>query len=183
MSNVSKKLPRGVLTVDDLKARCVVDPVSHCWLWQGATSDLGRQPRIWTFDHERVEKRAMSGPLAAWNIAFGEAPRPGHLVFRCCQRNLCLNPAHLRQAASKKEIGLHIQRAKTRVGTHVEQRRENVRAAWRATGCKLIDAAIVREIRQASASTTNRKLAALHNVSEGVVSNIRRGKSYREVTV
>lgn len=73
-------MKRGVLTVESLKARCIVDATTHCWLWTGARSGRSPAPRIWTLDHARLEKRVMSGPLAAWNIAYGAPPRPGRLA-------------------------------------------------------------------------------------------------------
>jgi len=54
---------RGLLTVEAVKARCTVDPATHCWLWQGATAADG-VPRLHTLDYARVEKRSRSGRCA-----------------------------------------------------------------------------------------------------------------------
>lgn len=170
---------RGMLTIDRLKARCVVDQASHCWLWQGATS--GGLPKLWTLDYGRVEKRVMPGPLAAWHISRQAPPRDGHLVFRSCGHRACLNPAHLREMGSRAEIGLHIRRARSRVGTHVEARRRNIRAAMAATGVVPTPADVVRAIRAAPAEVTGLALAAQYGISHQTVSKIRRGESRMEV--
>lgn len=170
---------RGMLTVDQLKARCAVDRATHCWLWQGATS--GGLPKLWTLDYGRVEKRVMPGPLAAWHISRQAPPRDGHLVFRSCGHRACLNPAHLREMASRAEIGLHIRRARSRVGTHVEARRRNIRAAWAARGVVPTPLEVVRAIRAAPKQVTGRSLARQFCLSDQTVSRIRRGESRREV--
>lgn len=172
-----------ITTVAQLKARCIVDPSTHCWAWTGATSGHGRlrMPTLWAFDHARCEKRTMTGPLAAWNIAHGAAPLPGWRVFRTCGHTACLNPAHLREARSAAEIGQHIRRAGTRKGLNVEANRENIRAAWAATGIVPTAPHVVRAIRAADGSVTGRALAAQFGVSKQTVSRIRNGLSHRGV--
>ena len=73
-------MKRGELTVEALKERCKVNPVTHCWDWQGAMSE--NEPRVWTLDYERICKRVMSGPLAAWHIAYQAPPREKVLAVR-----------------------------------------------------------------------------------------------------
>lgn len=172
-------MKRGMLTIDQLKARCVVDQASHCWLWQGATS--GGQPKLWTLDYGRIEKRVMPGPLAAWHISRQAPPLDGHLVFRCCGNRLCLNPAHLREMASRAAIGLHIRRARSLVGTHVQVRRQNIRAAWAARGMVPTPLEVVRAIRAAPKQVTGRSLARQFGLSDQTVSRIRRGQGRLEV--
>lgn len=172
---------RGLLTVAQVRARCDIDPARHCWLWQGAKGVDGT-PRLWTFDHQRGEKRSMSGALAMWNIAHQEAPRPGHLVYRCCGARACLNPAHLKQARDKAEIGLHIRRAGYRIGIAVEARRANQRRAMEARGITPTAPEVVRAIRKAPMETSNVELAAIHGISHTTVSRIRRMESHKEVS-
>jgi hypothetical protein len=171
----TKKLPRGVCTVEALKARCAVDLATHCWVWQRAVSN--NQPRIHTFDHARGEKRVMPGSLAAWNIGHGAAPRPGKMVFRCCGRNLCVNPAHLREAGSLAEIGAHIRRSGRLVGSNLEQRRANMARAHASMGTRLTPRAVVEAIWAAPKTTTGRSLALTLGVSEATVSRFRTGTS------
>lgn len=175
------KRARGMLTINQLYARCVVEADTGCWLWQGATTNGGKEARIWTFDHARGEKRSMSGPLAAWNIAFKAAPKTGHLVYRCCQRKLCLAPAHLRQASDLAEIGAFIRRCGSRKGTALEARRANIALAHIANGLTPTPAAIVQAIRARGDVPTNVALAAEFGLAHSTVSRIRRGDSHRQV--
>lgn len=168
-------MKRGITTVEALKARCAVDPATHCWLWQGAVS--GDQPKLHTFCHDRGCKRTMTAMRGAWNIAFGEAPPAWALVFRACQRQLCVNPAHLRLARDHADIGRHIRLAGTRVGTATKQRQENAKRGREAMGIKDTPAEVARLIREAPASVKGVELAAMHNLSRNAVSKIRRGLS------
>lgn len=174
-------MKRGILTIEALKARCTVVPDTGCWLWQGACSGTPPTPRIWTLDYGRAEKRTMSGPLAAWHIAYEAPPRPGRLVYRGCMSSLCLNPWHLREASTKAEIGLHIRRTGIRVGTALESRRANVRLAQAASGVVQTPDDVVLAIRAAPPGVTNKALCELHGVNRTVVSRIRRGESHRQV--
>lgn len=170
-----------ITSVAQLKARCTIDPATHCWLWAGATTGVHGVPAIWCFDHGRGEKRTMSGPLAAWNIAHGEAPPAGTLVFRGCCRTLCLNPAHLRRARSKAEIGQHQRRAGSRRGTAVESRRANIIKAWEVAGIVPTKPEVVRAIRNTPPSVTGQALAKQFGLSQTTVSRIRRGQSHKGV--
>lgn len=171
----------SILTTADVLARCKVDPASHCWIWQGAASSDG-VPRIHTLDYARAEKRTMSGPLAVWHIAHCAPPRPGHLVYRGCQNRLCLNPAHLRQAADKAAIGLHIRRLGSRKGKCTETRIANLRRAQIAAGAIPTPPEVVLAIRAVPrAEATNRDLARRHGIAEQTVSRIRRGDSFKHL--
>lgn len=172
-------MKRGITTVEALKARCTVDPATHCWLWQGAMS--GGQPKFHAFCHDRGCKRTMTGSRGAWNIAFGESPPAWAMVFRACQRQLCVNPAHLRLARDHADIGLHIRLAGTRVGTATESRRENARKGREKRGIRDTPAAIVRAIRAAPPTVTGLELAAMHRLSSQTVSKIRRGQTHAHV--
>lgn len=164
----------------DIRERCVVDQVTHCWQWTGGMS-CDHTPRVYAFDHARCEKRSMSGPLGAWNIAFGAAPRPGHFVARSCGNKLCLNPVHLREFASQAEIGRQIRLSGRRKATNMDARRANQRLAARAAGNDPTPPEIVRAIRAAPATVTARELALLHGIAHQTASRIRRGDSHRDV--
>lgn len=169
-----------MLTVQALRARCTIDPATHCWLWQGAVDPKG-SPRFHTLDYARCEKRVLSGPLAAWNIAYGEAPRPGWLVYRCCGGGRCLNPAHLRQVRNRAEMGEAIRLSGRLKGQHLEARRASAAAGWKAQGIVPTPPELVRLIRATPSSTTHTEVGALHGVKHQTVSRIRRGLSHRGV--
>jgi hypothetical protein len=175
---------RGITTVSDIKARCKVDPATHCWLWHGGFSSTNgiKSPAIYAFDHAAGCKRVMTGTRGAWNVAHGAAPLPGFLVFRACCNPLCLNPAHLREARSKANICRHIARAGVLKGTHVEARRANGAKGLAAMGIVVTPPDVVLAVRRAPASETNRAIARRLGLSESVVSGIRLGKRHRHVT-
>jgi hypothetical protein len=168
------------LTVDDLRAKCVVDASTGCWNWNGALSMDGI-PRIWTLDYARITKRSMSGPRAAWSIAHEADPGPGWLVFRRCGNRRCLAPVHLARARDKAEIGLHIRRAGWRVGTAVESRLANLVLARAACGIVPTSEHMVREIRAADPEETTADIARRYAISHSTVSRIRLGKSHKHV--
>lgn len=173
-------MKRGVLTIESLKERCKVHAVTHCWEWQGATTSDGH-PRVWTLDYERVCKRVMSGSLAAWHIAYQAPPRAGCLVFRACQNILCLNPAHLREAKDKMEIGLHIRRLGSRIGTALESRRANILKAHAANGIRITSREKVLAVRAADKTLNNTQVGALLGMKASTVSAIRAGKRHAGV--
>lgn len=163
-------IPRGVTTVDDLRLRSIRDPLSCCWLWQGATS--GGKAAIWTFDHARGEKRVMSGPMAVWNIAYDAAPRPGWMVFAGCGNSLCVNPAHTRQVPSRTEYGAYVRARGWLVGVAVEAKRESLRKARKARGVVDTPPEIVAQVR--AMTETAAEIASRLGITRRVVYEIRR---------
>jgi len=179
---VAKHGKHGLIaTIEDLRARCKVDPVTHCWEWTGAHSGANGLPALHAFCHERGEKRTMTGPRAAWNIAFGEAPGRDEWIFRGCCNNLCLNPAHLRRAKSPADVGLHQRRSGSRRGTAMDARRSNIAKAWERNGITPTPAGVVQQIRNAPATVTGIELAAQFGLAMSTVSKIRRGESHKGV--
>lgn len=170
----------SITRIADLEARSLRDAATHCWHWQGAKATDGR-PRIWTFDHERGEKRSMSGPKAVWNIAHGRAPRSGWLIYRTCFSTDCANPAHHAQAPDKAAIGRAVARSGKRKGTSLDQRRANALKAAAAAGITYTPNEIVKAIRAAGPETTSTSLAIHHGIARQTVSRIRRGESHRGV--
>jgi len=163
-------------TLDEMKARCIVDAVTRCWNWQGACSKHG-QPRVYAIDYEQRTMRTMNGPKAAWMLAHEKAPTPGYLVFRSCQNRKCLNPVHLSQAKSLQDIGAHIRRSGVRKPRSAAQIESSKRMA-RMYLCKHSSPTpdhVVAAIRAADPELTNFAVAALHGVKHWTVSRIRRG--------
>lgn len=185
MNERKKPGSRGVCTVADLRARSRVDPLDGnpydpCWHWLGCLS-TDKRPRIWTVDLDRGIKTALSGPKAVHYIATGK-PLRGRRAFRKCGSADCVNPGHHGTAANAAEIGAFVAAAGWRKGTHVEQRRANVKLAHQARGITPTPAPVVLAIRQAPENVTSTELAARFGLSPQTASAIRRGKSRREVT-
>ena len=170
----------SILTIDDLRTRSRIDAFTGCWHFQGSLSSDG-VPRIHTLDYELSEKRVMSGPKAVWNIAHCCALRPGWLAFRRCVTADCVNPVHVDQAASRKDIGRHISLSGRRKGTAVKARQQNLVKAREAAGIVPTAEHIVLEIRAAAASVTSRAMAHQFGIAEQTVSRIRRGQSHRHL--
>ena len=172
-------MKRGICTIADLRAWCDVNHNTGCWIWQGGLS--GGAPRIWTFDHEAGEKRVMTGPRGAWNIAHQEAPRRGWQVYRRCMVTLCLCPVHLAQARDGQAIGQHIRLSNVQKGTFIEQRRANLIKARDGSASKFIPREIVLACRSAGPEVTNVSLAILHGIGASTTSRIRRWLSHQDV--
>ena len=171
-------IPRGVTTIDDLRERCRLDPVTHCWHWLGSTS-RGR-PVIYTFDHARGQKRPMAATLATWNIAHERAPLPGYLICRACPHASCANPVHMREVRGRAGMGVVTHRVGYLRGLHVESRRANVAQARAANGQRPdLTPAEVLQIRAALAEgATRQAVADRFGYSLCVVADIKRGRSY-----
>jgi hypothetical protein len=170
---------RGIRSMDDLRERCDVDPVTRCWIWRGCVDETG-YPRIPAFDPAAGEKRSMAGARAAWCIAHGEAPLPGYYVYRSCGNRRCLNPVHLRQVRDRKEAGRLIAARGSQKGLRSYE--ATIAAAskgWVKQGITVTSPEIVRAIRAAPPDVTGRALARMHGVSEQRVSAIRNGRSHR----
>lgn len=86
---------RGVNSIEDLRERSVVDPVTHCWHW--TLAKVKGHPRIWTADLDAMDKGVMSGPRAVWYIAHGK-PLGDHVAYMGCWVKDCVCPAHVRSA-------------------------------------------------------------------------------------
>jgi hypothetical protein len=174
----------SITTIEDLRRRSHTTPLDPnpydpCWHWDGAKS-TGGVPAIWTFDHDRGEKRTMPGPMAVWNIAKG-CGTGEKLAYRTCCATACVNPQHIALAVDRAEIGRHIAAMGWRKGRNYETRRANLVAAHAAAGIVPTPAAIVLAIRAAPATATNRSIAAEHDIGESLVSKIRLGKTRRSV--
>lgn len=166
-------------TIEAIKARCTVNPVTHCWEWRGATTH--GQPRVWAFDASAGEKRSITGACAVWQIAFGRKPRPGEIVYRACGCILCLNPAHLR-AGPKSAMGENIRLSGRWAGLPCSPARlRALDLARKARGTTPTDRNIVIAIRQAPSTVTTTALALQHGISVQTASRIRTGRSHRHL--
>lgn len=97
----------GITTLDDLKGRCIVDDLTGCWHWQGATvtdrKSGKRTQRLWIFDALAGEFRVMSGPMAVVELA-GKRAQAETMGWRACRCDDCMNPAHM-MSGTKREWG------------------------------------------------------------------------------
>lgn len=173
-----KKPQRGTYRPQDLFKNSEVRPGSNCWHWLGAKSQAG-VPRIWTFDHDRGEKRCLAGPTAVWNIANG-AGTGGRIPYRNCFCLDCVNPEHIAIVNDKAELGnVMRERNRHRTDAGMQARRINIAKAQAGAGIVRTPAEIVLAIR--SMPGTGRSIARQLGMAEQTVSRIRRGESHRDL--
>lgn len=165
-------------TIDEIRAKCVVDAATRCWLWRGAGWKQGRM-RIYAKDHRGATKRTMNGPLAVWNIAQCESPPLGYLPYRWCGNAMCANPVHLRLARGRADLMHCIARQGRLKGTHLEQRRAAAARGRIAQGMRDTPEHVVREILAAEGS--NFAVAKRLGVHHSVVSRARLRQTHKTI--
>lgn len=103
----------GIHHLDDVRQRCVVDEISGCWVWTGATSD--GVPRMWSTSLATGRRCTMPGRAVTWQLSTGK-PIPGKWrVFATCDEKLCVSPEH-GQAMRVSEWGRQLAAAGTLKG-------------------------------------------------------------------
>ena len=164
--------------IQDLYRRSVVGKTG-CWHWQGASRSDG-QPAIWTFDHDRQEKRTTTGPRAVWMIAYGPV-RPGLVAYRCCASRDCVNPKHMRCGTRAEMVRTAAANGAFDGPRIAEARKHNLRLARAAAGIVDTPDHMVLAVRTSVESESGRSIARRLGLGENVVSRIRRGMSRVEV--
>lgn len=177
MARLKPSISRGVTTVDDLRERSIVDGATHCWLWQGGCSN--GKAAMWTFDHDRGEKRVMPGPRAVWNIAHGAAPLRGCMVFARCGNPMCVNPAHMREARSRAEYGAFVRRAGWLCGKALAQKADALVKARAARGIVDTPKDIVQRILEIPLDVPGTEVARRLGVKVGRVYDVRSMRTHR----
>ncbi|RTL08961.1 MAG: hypothetical protein EKK62_04795 [Acidimicrobiia bacterium] len=173
-------IPRSINTVDDVRARCRIDPVTHCWHWLGATSR--GKPVMYTLDPGRVDKRVMPGRRAVWCIAHGSAPSPGYLVVASCGVSDCVAPAHLIEVRGRAGVTQRLARAGRLRGIAVAQKRAAAATARARKGVVDLQPDQVRQIRALlAAGASQAEVGRGMGLSRGVINRIALGLSYRHV--
>lgn len=170
---------RGVATINDLRARSVIDTATRCWHWQCAK--IKGAPRIWTLHLDEVEKRVLSGPRAVWYIAHGT--RLGSRVaYMACWNKDCVCPVHVR-AGQKGEVNHLAALAGVYRRSDAARAANVVNAAKARAARNAVDtpADVVLAIRAAAGSTTQVEIGRSLGISKTVVSRILRGQTFRHL--
>ena len=148
-------------TLESIKARCL--ECGECHLWQGSTNGSG-QPKL---QHTSTRR-------AVWSLSSGKNVPAGRLVTVSCGQVACVNPDHL-ALTSKAEVS-----RKTNARWDVKLRRSASSARANREKLGKITMVIARQIR--ASEVTGKQLAIDLNVSESLVSLVRRNKSWIEHT-
>lgn len=154
-------------SIENFWSRIEIKTLDACWEWTGGTNNTGYGTASWhgvTYTAHRI---------AAWSIGLIESPqapidREGTgFILHSCDNRLCCNPTHLN------------------VGTYTENQLEAYSRGRRTqpkgskhSNAKLSDTH-VKEIR--ASMLTQDRLAKKYNVSQRVISLVKRNETYKEV--
>lgn len=170
---------RGVATIDDLRARSVIDPSTRCWIWQCAS--IHGSPRIWALHIDEMDKRVLSGARAVWYIAHG-TKLGSNVAFMSCWNKACVCPVHVR-AAPKGEVNRLAGRAGVYSRSPLAHAANvvNARKARAARGVVDTPAHVVLAVRAAAGTGTQEEIGQRLGLSKTVASRILRGATYRHL--
>ncbi len=162
----------GIRTLDDLRARCVVDDITGCWLWSMALAE-GGQPHVHYLCPDTGRKLTGKGRRVALLLA-GVQVKPTEVAFAraVCAEPTCCNPEHAR-AVTKKQWG-HALSLSGKV-KNLPSKCAAARRAWDTRG-RRITPAMAAEIRGSAAPV--RELAARFAVSEFAVWSCRARRTH-----
>lgn len=147
-----------ILSREDAKARglpdtFVIDEMSGCWNWTGATSGTGYAHFGWHTLAHRAYLEAHTGEPA------------GRVVMHICDNRRCVNPAHLKS------------------GTHRENSRDMTLKARHSNQCQKLSIGTVTEIKALlEAGFTGTCISEAYGVSISTVSKINVGKHWSYVS-
>ena len=141
----------GIRTLDDLKARCVVDDITGCWHWKGGTSRGLPSMRFPALG-------CTVGPGPVLRELLPSKKRLGPRLWRCCESRDCCAPDHWKGKAPSVPC--------------TSSRRAAIAKGMRAKS--MLTETAVQEIR--SAEGTLMEIAAQYGCSGGHVSKIKLGR-------
>jgi hypothetical protein len=166
----------GIRTVECLRQRSRVDPVTGCWHWGlSLTRGVPILHCVTPDDGRRIKLR---GRRAALYLQRGKDLAKGQIAFArmCCESDDCVNPEHSRSGNKKAFMAWLVAS-----GRFIKGKTSNANAAaWDKRG-RTLTPDMVREIRSTDESTY--ALAQRFGVSQCAVWLARRGKTHRHVLV
>lgn len=105
-----KKNFRGTIR-DRLLALSVIDPVTQCWNWIGATIVSGSGLRYGAIKVDG--KRELAHRVSFLEFKGRKLPR-NHVGAHRCDNSLCVNPDHIRPGTQKSNIRESVARGRHR---------------------------------------------------------------------
>lgn len=172
----ARRIGPGVYRLSDIRDRCRIDRETGCWLWSMAVSTGGR-PHSSLTPRVSLPKgvlsaahRTVSVPRVSWLMS-GRTLEPGHVVWRTCGCELCVNPDHL-MAGTKAEEGAWTRESGHRRGsllrTAVNTRNAAAAQAIRSETVRAIE-------QQLAAGRLQREVSADFGIHLATISKISRG--------
>lgn len=164
----------GIRTLDDLKARCVVDDDTGCWHIRQANGRPftrtagGKAPSITTPESGSVIARR-----AAWILARDYVPPKGYVIASKCRCFDCIAPAHS-TCVTRKRLG-HMVAQDGRASTPAKTA-NCMRISRNRSGTKLT-LELAGWVR--NSSQTQQEMAHALGVSQTSVWHIVTGRNYR----
>lgn len=151
-------------TIDTLRARCI--DVGDCWEWQGARTDTGH-PTV-RHDGKTHLVRRLAASLAG-------IPMPQNAkAMNTCENLRCVNPDHIVMRTHRQ-----VMKRQGELGKLSDIARIAKIAATKRAKYGKLTTEQVRAIRDSS--ETGVSMAALHGISQGKVSAIRRHRCWRDL--
>lgn len=151
-------------TLAQLKDRCVINPTTGCWEWQGAVSDHG-------YGSLTVNQKRKVAPRYAKELSIGRELETEEHVRHTCDNPPCVNPDHL--IVGTRQENIDDMRAKGRGCNPPIHRGEDQHSAKLSEE----DVRAIRKIR-AEKSESIRKLAKRLGVSACTIKYIQNVKSW-----
>lgn len=167
---------RGIATVDDLRARSTIDPVTRCWHYTGARRD--GHPRIWTADLDAMDKRVLAGPRAVWYIAHG-TPLGSLVAYMACMTADCVCPVHVRKG-SRADLNALMSRHGL-LSTRSAAKAAAAAKGRAAAGHRDTPEAVVLAVRAAKGTASAERIGLALGVSKSVAARILRGETFRHL--
>lgn len=163
----------GIRTLEDLRARCVIDDDTGCWNWTMALA-AGGQPHVHYLCPVSGRKRTGKGRRVALLLA-GVDIKPTDVAFAraCCTSDTCCNPDHAR-SGTKKQWGHALSLSGKVKG--LPAKCAGARRAWDTRG-RRITPEMAAEIRAGAAPV--RELAARYGLSQYAVWSCRTNRTHR----
>ncbi len=149
-------------TIEEIKARCTVDPQTGCWVWGMSCIPFG-------YGHVHIKKRQYCVHRLIWIILHGPLTRH-QFVCHHCDNPPCCNPNHL-------FLG-------TQADNLQDAARKGRMASGERNGWSKLTESEVKEIRRALRDKTSSQisLARKYHVSDTHIVRIKRNIVWKQVS-
>lgn len=97
-SDIQTLCDRDIL--ERFKRWIVVDPITLCWIWQGA---IDRDGYGRTTAYKNGKKRSITSAQACWVLKNGPIP-PGNGILHDCDNRPCSNPDHTYAGTAQQNV-------------------------------------------------------------------------------